>query len=238
MISPTDSMTLVYVPAGEFPMGSDDGGSVEKPVHTVLLDAFWIDQTEVTNAMYANCVQEGVCKEPSDTTYYSDLDYASHPAVYVSWEDASNYCSWADRRLPTEAEWEKAASWDEENQTKNVYPWGDGIDCSFANYPDGNKYCVGTTTAVGSYPSSASPYGALDMAGNVWEWVNDWYQSDYYATLGDSASNPQGPLNSDYRVLRGGTWSNAGNSVRSAYRYGYYPSLTSSSVGFRCSRSP
>lgn len=234
MNSPKDGMLLVYVPAGEFIMGSENGGVDEKPVHTVYLDAYWIDQTEVTNAMFANCVQDGDCKEPSQTTYYADLDYASHPVVYVSWEDANTYCSWADRRLPTEAEWEKAASWDEENQTNNIYPWGDSLDCSFGNYFDGSEFCVGTTTVVGSYPSGVSPYGTLDMAGNAWEWVADWY--DVYTGGDPDASSDFGQ---EYRVLRGGSWSSGYDFyVRSTSRGKSVPNSSSVYAGFRCARSP
>jgi len=133
-----DGMTLLYVPAGEFTMGSENGASDEKPVHKVILKAFWIDKTEVTNAMYAKCVQEGNCDPPNSITsqtresYFDNTEFAGYPVVYVSWDAAAIYCSWAERRLPTEAEWEKAASWDEKNQIKHNYPWGDSIDCSFA----------------------------------------------------------------------------------------------------------
>jgi len=235
IISPKDGMTLVYVPEGEFTMGSVIGKSDEKPVHTVYLDAFWVDKTEVTNSMYSICVNDGECNGPSNTTYYDDSNFSSHPVVYVSWDDANNYCSWADRRLPTEAEWEKAARWDQENQIKHVYPWGDDIDCSFANYYDGSKQCVGTTTAVGNYPKGASPYGALDMAGNVWEWVADWYDSSYYNK--SASSNPLGPNTGQYRVLRGGSWYLNDDDVRSAHRKWSYPTGSSSAFGFRCARS-
>jgi serine/threonine-protein kinase len=135
-----------------------------------------------------------------------------------------------------QAQWEKAASWDEENQTKNVYPWGDSIDCSFANYFDEEKSCVNATTAVGSYPTGASPYGALDMAGNVWEWVADRYGETYYQN--SPSSNPLGPDTGQFRVLRGGSWYFDVNIVRSAYRYKYLPTEWFNNFGFRCARSP
>lgn len=230
MTSPKDGMTLVYVPAGEFKMGSDSAD--QRPVHTVYLDAYWIDQFEVTNAMYSICIQDSDCNEPSDITYYSDSSYANHPVVYIDWDDARNYCSWAGRKLPTEAEWEKAASWDEVNQIKNAYPWGNNIDCSFANYNDGGNYCVGTTTAVGSYPNGASPYGALDMAGNVWEWVADWY--DMYPGGDPMASTNFGQT---YRVQKGGSWFSNDVFAHSAFRGGFFPSFTDHYLGFRCAIS-
>jgi len=251
-----DGMILLFVPAGEFTMGNTAEDALEdckatgaisncqlnwfrdeEPPHTVFLDAFWVDQTEVTNAMYSVCVQERQCNEPRVNSYYLDPDFVNHPVVYVTWNDSYSYCSWAGRRLLTEAEWEKAASWDPEKQIKSVYPWGDIIDCSFANFNDGSKQCVGTTTAVRSYPKDISPYGAFDMAGNVWEWVNDRYQENYYDTLGDHTSNPAGPSNSQWRVLRGGSWYSFDYDVRSSGRFRYNPTLTEDFIGFRCARS-
>lgn len=227
--SEKDGMTLVYVPASEFTMGSDVN-SDEQPIHKVVLDAFWIDQTEVTNAMYAKCVVANKCEPPSGTNHYSDSKYANHPVVYVSWNDALAYCSWADRRLPTEAEWEKAARGTE----ARTYPWGEGIDCDKANY---NGSCVGDTAAVKSYESGKSVYDVYDMAGNVWEWVNDWYSETYYQS--SPSSNPSGPASGQYRVLRGGSWSYDEYGVRSAIRNWVDPSDTNYYlVGFRCSRSP
>lgn len=247
MLSQKDGMTMMYVPAGEFTMGSDNGSDDEKPVHTVYLDAFWIAQTEVTNAMFAKCVNAGKCNPPSNTTYFSNSEYADHPVVYVDWNQADGYCQWVGGRLPTESEWEKAASWDERNQTKYVYPWGKefsgtnvnfcDINCTYdwANKSFNDGYS--TTAPVGSFPKGESPYGLYDMAGNVTEWVSDYYQSDYYSTLRDGASNPQGPASGDYRVLRGGTWSGYDYFVRSSDRDWYNPTDTYDFIGFRCSRS-
>jgi serine/threonine-protein kinase len=232
--------TLVYVPKGEFTMGNGDSNA---PIHTVYLDAFWIDQFEVTNKQYQACVDAGTCESPSSKSsythpsYYENTEFDNYPVLYVNWDKANRYCEvWAGGDLPTEAQWEKAASWDETTQTQRVYPWGDSIDCSFGNFYDtqNNKNCIGDTTPVGSYDSGKSPYGAYDMAGNVWEWVNDYYQSDYYI---DNAINPQGPTNSVYRVLRGGSWDNLFNFARSAYRYGYTPDYANYNFGFRCARS-
>jgi eukaryotic-like serine/threonine-protein kinase len=234
-----DGMTLLYVPAGEFTMGSDTGSDNEKPVHTVYLDAYWIDQTEVTNAMYTLCVQSGKCVDHSEALQkafwnfsiarYANPRYAHYAAVYMSWNDATTYCEWAGRRLPTEAEWEKAASWDDKTKTKHVYPWGDTIDNSFANYNDSDS-SRNYEMPVKSYESGKSPYGAYDMAGGVWEWTNDWYSSTYYQS--SPASNPQGPASGNKRSLRGGSWSDF--VVRSAYRDGVVPLSYASGFGFRC----
>ncbi|MBI5082216.1 MAG: SUMF1/EgtB/PvdO family nonheme iron enzyme, partial [Chloroflexi bacterium] len=164
-VSKIDGMAQVYVPAGSFTMGNDSGSNDEKPAHTVTLDAFWIDKFEVTNAMYALCVKSGVCSAPSQTksytrtSYYGNTLYAYYPVIYISWNDANAYCKWAGRRLPSESEWEKAAR----GTDGRTYPWGNTPDQSKLN-SDGN---VGDTTEVGKYPSGASIYGVLDMAGNV-----------------------------------------------------------------------
>ena len=259
----SDGMTLLYVPAGEFTMGSEDGGDDEKPIRTVDLDAFWIDQTEVTNAMFADFVNETGhttdAEKAGKSWVYQDGDWnqvegadwmhpfgpssgisdvMSHPVIHVSWNDAQAYCSWADRRLPTEAEWEKAAR----GADGNVYPWGDTFDgerlnfcdsnCSFSwadeNVDDGYEF----TAPVGTYPNGASPYGALDMAGNVWEWAADWYDA-YPGNTTDNSSYGE-----TYRVLRGGSWSSSYYLVRSAVRFRYYPTYAISYLGFRCASSP
>jgi formylglycine-generating enzyme required for sulfatase activity len=258
MISNKDGMTLLYVPAGKFIMGSNPEDALvkcqnqypecelywltnEQPLHEVNLSAFWIDQTEVTNAMYAKCVADGVCIKPNKTrsysrsTYYGNSEFDNYPVIYVDWDMAKTYCEWAGRQLPTEAQWEKAASWDEYNQVKRTYPWGDTLDCSFANYSSNksHKSCVGDTTAVKSYESGKSFYGAYDMAGNVEEWVNDWYGANYYQN--SASSNPSGPNSGIERVSRGGSWY---YGARSAYRNGYIPTLSTDYVGFRCSLAP
>ena len=220
---------MVYVPAGEFIMGSDEGDSDERPVHTVYLDAFYIDKYEVTNSQYRKCVEAGACDVPlvpSDTTYYDNADYAGHPVAYVSWNDALAYCQWAGKRLPTEAEWEKAAR----GTDGRTYPWGEGIDCDLAQYNE----CGGRTVPVGSKPKGASPYGALDMAGNVWEWVADWYDSGYYSQ--SPGRNPPGPDSSESRVLRGGSWYYGADVARCADRFWRVPVYRGSIMGFRCAR--
>jgi formylglycine-generating enzyme required for sulfatase activity len=234
--------TLVYVPAGEFRMGSENGLDDEKPVHTVYLDAFWIDQYEVTNRQYQACVDAGTCEPPSASrsfthpSYYGNSEFDNYPVLHVNWDKANRYCEvWAGGDLPTEAQWEKAARGPSTGSgTERVYPWGnDAPNDGLLNY---NKN-IGDTTKVGKYPSGKSPYGAYDMAGNVWEWVNDYYQGDYYALLGDSASNPVGPESGEIRVLRGGAWFND-RYFGSASRNRGNPANTNPYVGFRCARSP
>jgi len=250
---------MVYVPAGQFPMGSQFGLIDEKPVHIVQLDAFWLDRTEVTNEMYRKCVQAGKCDEPSNLLYYNDPQYSNHPVVFVSWTNAVSYCSSVNRRLPTEAEWEKAAVWDPVRNEKLIYPWGNEYDCSKGNFDDeieldsslmqaGSISCDGyrLTAPVGSFPEGASPYGALDMGGNVWEWVHDAFLGgnpfnttvqNYYAF--SPFENPMGvsPAITGYRGLRGGSWNWIYGYGRSAYRLGFGKDDTYDGVGFRCAEA-
>jgi len=232
-----DGAVYVYVPAGEFVMGSastdPEADDDERPPHTVYLDAYWIGQTEVTNAQYAQCEQAGLCRPPARTGsstrgyYYGNARYDHYPVISVSWSDAETYCRWAGGRLPTEAEWEKAAR----GTDGRVYPWGNALTTSdLLNFDDSG----GDTTAVGSYPAGASPYGTLDMAGNVWEWVADWYGRSYYGESPEE--NPAGPASGAYRVLRGGSWGDATHNVRAANRLAYDPGLARHMVGFRCAR--
>jgi len=226
LVAAQDGMTLLYVPAGEFIMGSDNSQAPDEiPAHGVYLDAFWIDQTEVTNAMYSKCVNAGKCNppSPSDTDHFNNIDYANHPVAYVSWDDASAYCSWAVRRLPTEAEWEKAAR----GTDARVYPWGnDAPNSALLNY---NRE-IDETTEVRSYPDGISPYSAYDMAGNVWEWVNDWY--DVYPGGTPSASSDFGQ---NYRVHRCGSWLDVHDLGRSSERdMGASDYRLLDNLGFRC----
>jgi formylglycine-generating enzyme required for sulfatase activity len=227
-----DGMTLLYVPAGEFTMGSSDLSDAQP--HIVNLDAFWIDQTEVTNAMYAKCVEANQCNphltNGSNThpNYFGHAEFDNYPVIYVDWNMAKTYCEWAGRRLPTEAEWEKAAR----GTDQRTWPWGNEPSDTLHNFDS----IVGDTTEVGKYTNGSSPYGAYDMADNVWEWVNDWYSNTYYQN--SPSSNPLGPDSGYLRVLRGGGGRGVLFYVPSSFRDRVGPTFTSFYLGFRCARSP
>lgn len=260
----TDSgAKVVRIPAGPFLQGSNvelaqneclelyPGGACaaqdyldETPIHSVYLKTFWIHQTEVTNAMYARCVAAGKCQPPkrirSNTVsdYFQNQQYAEYPVIYVAWQDAANYCAWQGGRLPTEAEWEKAAR----GEDGRLYPWGNEFQGGRANFCDSacpfewaNKNFsdgFADTAPVGQYPDGASVYDVLDLAGNVWEWTADWYAERYY----DSApgDNPPGPSKGTDRVIRGGAWNCVGSILRGGTRMGEKPGEGFYNVGFRC----
>jgi formylglycine-generating enzyme required for sulfatase activity len=236
---------MVDVPAGEFKMGCDpnhNGGwpcePDALPLHKVYLYSYRIDKFEVTNRMYAQCVAADVCSAPrydysyTHNPYFSDPIYADFPVVYVSWYDAKNYCAWAGKRLPTEAEWEKAAR----GTKPRSFPWGDAsLTCDLAN-AFVNGMCVGDTSMVGSYPLGASPYGALDMAGNVDEWVNDWYNSTYYSI--SPYLNPAGPLSGVYVPIRGGNFYTNYYLLTATRNFYYSPDSYNYFIGFRCADRP
>ena len=257
-----DGTTLLYVPAGEFTMGNDTDDALaecqkfrsdcqhgwfifEKPQHTVNLDAFWVDQTEVTNKMYALCVDAAICQAPTikesstHSNYYGNAKYDNYPVIYVDWNMAKTYCEWAGRRLPTEAEWEKAAR----GPDANIYPWGNTFDATLGNFCDTNCSSdwanksfndgFADVSPVGNYPSGKSIYGALDMAGNVSEWVSSLYKPYPY----DPTDGRENLTSSGSRVLRGSSWSSPIHDVRSAFRLFPEPVYTSVIVGFRCAMS-
>ena len=262
-------MTLVYVPSGEFRMGSspeaiataralcrahspepDVARAVcshsafadEAPEHPVALHGFWIDQTEVTNQMYRQCVESGACSPPVALTsmagdvYFSDPAFAHYPVIWVRWDQAAAYCRWAGGRLPTEAEWEYAARGPE----GRLFPWGNTFDPHRLNYCD--RRCplapkdpaqddgFAETSPVGHYPSGISWCGALDMGGNVREWVGDWY-GPYAAGAVD---NPSGPPSGDFHIPRGGSWLDLADNVRSTNRGANATDYAEHKVGIRC----
>lgn len=241
-VPPSD---MVLVPAGEFIMGSQEGSPDERPAWRVYLEAFYIDRYPVTNAQYAQFLNAGggpagqcgghICldtlAENADShilywqrRYTAEVGYEQHPVTNVSWYGAQAYCQYYGKRLPTEAEWEKAAR----GTDGRTYPWGDGFDPHKLN----SDHRIGDTTPVGSYPAGVSPYGAHDMAGNVWEWVADWYQ----AYLGSPYRSPF--FGEKYKVVRGGSWNHPGSDARTTRRDIAHPARRIHVVGFRCARKP
>ncbi|MFQ5657587.1 MAG: formylglycine-generating enzyme family protein [Candidatus Methylomirabilales bacterium] len=220
-----DDVEMVFVPAGEFMMGSSDSEADddEKPVARVFVAGFWIDKFEVTHVQYRRCVEVGACTRPVGRAY-DDPTRANHPVTVISWQQAVAYCRWAGKRLPTEAEWEKAARGTDGRR----YPWGNRYEADRVNagYTDG-------TTAVGSYPLGASPYGAMDMAGNVWEWTSSLYKPyPYDPNDGREDLNARGA-----RVNRGGSWYYGSKFIRTSHRANtghIYRRV--SDLGFRCAK--
>jgi len=252
-ISSADGMPIIYIPEGTFRMGGidDDAKLTEKPAHAVQLKGFWIDKFEVTNGMYKLCVKAGTCEPPQRSnsegrkSYYNNDEFNDYPVVYVTWLQAANYCKWAGRRLPYEAEWERAARGDD----TRTYPWGDEKpDSSRGNF----NYFTGDTTRVGNFAAGASPFGVLDMAGNVTEWVKDFYDPEYYKK--GATVNPTGPASRSEifkYVVRGGNFQDVFSDVRVSYRTGVvgsdpdadpineldkYLGEFSPKIGFRCAQ--
>lgn len=245
----------VEIPAGEFRMGSteDEIGfaldlpndlppgsrynlSNEEPAHAVYLDAYEIARYEITNKQYFQCVRAGECAPPSNTQY-SDPRFQDYPVTGVNWEDARGFCEWNRARLPTEAQWEKAARAGG-SQESGIFPWGNYLpdpenQFELANVGSGDS---GSTTPVGSFsPGGDSYYGVSDMAGNVWEWVWDWYAGDYYRDPASGLPNPQGPVSGDTHTVKGGSFDNDWVLARSSYRSDRFRSGdTAFDLGFRC----
>ena len=249
-VSPED---MVLIPAGEFIRGTDSEGANtdQKPAHQVYLDAFYIDKYEVTNAEYEEFILAGGYKKREFWTeegwnfiqkfqfdadewhqIETPLQYGensvstdpNHPVIGVSWYEANAYAAWAGKRLPTEAEWEKAARGTDER----IYPWGNEMDFSKLSY---FSHII-KLQAVGSFPEGASPYGVMDLAGGVWEWCADWYDDSYYPQ--SPGRNPTGPDKGEYRVLRGGGWDSIRLQLRCSYRYYEPAGRRTYNVGFRC----
>ena len=239
-LAPGVEMAFICVPAGEFLMGSDEKNDSEAeddelPQHKVYLDEYLIGKYPVTNGQYAAFVNETGQSAPSDWERGAfPKEKEHHPVVRVSWEDAVEFCGWASKtsgktiRLPSEAEWEKAARGTDER----IYPWGNQKpESSLCNF----NIEIGDTTAVGRYSQKGdSPYGCADMAGNVWEWVNDWYDAKYYEN--SPQKNPRGASDGRSRVLRGGSWLYVSRVVRVSNRVRVYPDLKYNGCGFRCVR--
>ncbi len=249
---------FLLVPAGAFKMGDNfgDGLPRERPVHTVELDAFYIGKTEITNGQWRKFRDDpgyddpkfwpGGRPFPKDQVPYwtqannhggATADSDDYPVLGVNWDSAVAYCNWLSAktgkkyRLPTEAEWEKAARGTDQRK----YPWGNTIDRTFANYVGSAKFDTGMK--VGSFAKGASPYGALDMGGNVMEWCSDWYSRDYYST--SAKKNPKGPATGAYRVVRGGSFFVEAFDLRAYGRTAGWPSYQAHRMtGFRAAREP
>jgi formylglycine-generating enzyme required for sulfatase activity len=224
-----DGAPLILIPAGEFMMGSQAGQDDERPVHTVYLDAYYIDRYEVTTGRYAVFMRTQRPTRPFKWHEAIRGRQGEKPVIGVDWYDAKEYCDWAGRRLPTEAEWEKAAR----GTDQRTYPWGDAPPTR-AHANAGQRAWNGydTLTVVGSLARGKSPYGMDDLAGNVWEWIMDRYDQGYYDV--SPTKNPHGPAAGPLRVLRGGAWNNDAATIRAANRAGYAPSARRNDVGFRC----
>lgn len=228
--SEMDDMVQVFVPEGEFLMGKGEVyKNADSPQHTVFLDAFWIDKVEVSNAMYIKCMRAGFCTGlVSDNIYYQNWVYRDHPITYVTWVQANEYCQWAGRRLPTEAEWEKAAR----GTDGRMYPWGDDApNPRLANF---SGSMIHEAVSVYRYPLGASPYGALNMSGNVREWVIDWYDPKYY--LSSPRTNPRGPEVGLENSMRSGSYNEDGREIAVTSRYQHEPQSAGLSRGFRCAQ--
>jgi formylglycine-generating enzyme required for sulfatase activity len=269
-----DRMEMVYLPAGEYRMGSaDDEVAIavelcdkyhagchtcdperdicksawyanEQPAHAVAMDAFWLDRTEVTTTQYQRCERSGACDAPAKPSlytihsYYGNSEYGNYPVINVSWGQAAAYCEWVGGRLPTEAEWEYAAR----GADWRMFPWGEGLDGTQMNHCDANCWYgwrdestddgYEVTAPVGSFPEGESWCGALDLAGNVWEWVADWYADDYYSS--SPTENPRGPATGEFRVIRGGSWGLEPVYAHSTHRGKADPGRTKIYWGFRC----
>jgi formylglycine-generating enzyme required for sulfatase activity len=244
---------MIYIPGGVFRIGYDEGEEAdEKPAQIVRLDPYYIDETEVTNAEYAQCVAAELCSPPDrpNATYYDNYydnpDFADYPVIWVSWYDGDAFCRWRGGRLPTEAEWEMAAGVEFEQNVKYRYPWGDTFDGARLNFCDSNCTREDRLTTfddgyrdlspTGNYVDGRSPMGVYDLSGNAMEWVNDWYDSRAYRDI--TETNPMGPTEGQFKVLRGGSWLSSPDELTVTYRDTFDPLVSRANIGFRCAMAP
>jgi formylglycine-generating enzyme required for sulfatase activity len=220
---------MVLIPAGEFWMGAEDGLPDMRPMHRVYVSTYWLDRHEVTNRQYRQCMESGGCAPPKDHSAYEDAARADHPVTNITWTQARNYCAWRGKRLPTEAEWEKAAR----GIDGRLYPWGNSDETFKARSRPGQPTKNGTAP-VGSIEFARSPYGVADLVMNASEWVNDWYAEDFYRS--SPSRDPQGPARGGFKVLRGGEPSNRPLELRASYRGWDDMSYWGPWVGFRCAQ--
>lgn len=249
----TDEATgavMQFVPSGLFRMGDDEGVDADmKPSHRVRLDAFFMDETEVTNSAYALCVEDGTCTPPQQSgatyhqSYFGDPKFDEYPVIFVDWSQANTFCAWREARLPSEAEWEYAAGFRAESAQKLKFPWGDTMVEPVANFCDlsctlreerDQSFDDGhaDTSPVKTYPDGVSPFGIYDMVGNVHEWVADWYSDETYTV--EPKDNPLGPPTGSAKVIRGGSWYSLYDDLGVAVRGSYVPEVTRATLGFRC----
>ena len=224
--TPTESM--ITIPAGWFTMGQDNQRRSNQPQRRVYLDTYTIDRTEVTNAAFAQFLAETNTQPLRGWDINLESEHGQEPVTGLLWHEAEAYCIWASKRLPTEAEWEKAAR----GKDARIYPWGDTWDASRANTAEGS---VGEVQSVGSYPLGASPYGLLDMTGNAAEWVNDYFTFDYYTYAPDH--NPTGPQQVLDHGLRGGSYADPAEFATTFFRNSSHSVLPNPRVGFRCAQT-
>ncbi len=244
---------MILIPEGIFRMGEDDSEERDRqPSHLIRLDAYFIDETEVTNGEYAQCEAAGDCRAPASpnasyhSSYYGDPAFDDYPVIFVSWYDAEAFCQWRGGRLPSEAEWEKAGGFDPIEGVRTLYPWGDVFDGARLNYCDKNCPRDHQDTTVddghqdtaptGSYLDGRSPFGIYDMSGNVMEWVSDWYDPRFYQ--GSTDTNPLGPVEGQFKSMRGGSWLSAADETTVTIRDSFDPLVARTNLGFRCAMTP
>jgi formylglycine-generating enzyme required for sulfatase activity len=224
--SPADGMVMAFIPAGDFEMGSESNYDNEIPVHLEYVPDFWMDETEITNGLYAKCMEAEVCRPPRDMEYISNPSLVDHPVTYVSWDDAVVYCEWVGRRLPSEVMWEKAARG---GLIGESFPWGNDDPVCTPGEPNG-VFMAGCSEGTGPVKIfEHNAYGLYDMAGNVWEWVEDWY--DVYP-----GGDRDGDMNygERYKVARGGSFYDDLWDIMVSVRHWVLPSERVDNIGFRC----